>query len=519
MKKIKYTALGSMIVVSALLGSCDKNFTEINKDPINIVETTPEKLLAPALVNVMNANMLRNRNFNNELMQVTVTISDGDATVFRYEFRNTFSDNLWNSWYPQLTNLKDVYALASAGKAANKSYQGISLVAQSWVSSMLTDTYGDVPYSEANKGKEGLLEPVFDKQKDIYLDMFKKLEEANTLLAAGTAIKATSDPVFKGDIGKWRRFCNSLYLRLLLRVSGKSEVSAQCIAKIKEIVETNAANYPVMGSNSDVAIIRWNGGTNTTDPFTSPFVNGVRAQDFRAPSMASFFIDRLRDWGDPRIDNSAKWGNSGVNRLGISQGPNGYSGVPSGYAVGSGFLRQAYFISSDDATNGTRSLQVNPLTGILMTYAELQFILAEASVKGWITGSAEQYYYRGMAAAINYWVPNFPANPADAAFVEYVDAADLTWDPAGSLDNKMEQIHIQKYYSLFCTDLQQWFEYRRTGHPVLPKGPGLRNGGVMPARMVYPVYVQSANPTNYRNAVAGQGADLISTNVWWQKAN
>ena len=81
----------------------------------------------------------------------------------------------------------------------------------------------------------------------------------------------------------------------------------------------------------------------------------------------------------------------------------------------------------------------------------------------------------------------------------------------------MEKIHLQKYYALFLEDLQQWFEYRRTGHPILPKGPGLRNGGVMPARMTYPVYVQSANPTNYKLAVAAQGPDVISTKVWWQK--
>jgi hypothetical protein len=81
----------------------------------------------------------------------------------------------------------------------------------------------------------------------------------------------------------------------------------------------------------------------------------------------------------------------------------------------------------------------------------------------------------------------------------------------------MEKIHLQKYYALFLVDLQQWFEYRRTGHPILPKGSGLRNNGEMPARMTYPVYVQSTNPTNYKAAVAAQGPDVISTPVWWQK--
>ena len=81
----------------------------------------------------------------------------------------------------------------------------------------------------------------------------------------------------------------------------------------------------------------------------------------------------------------------------------------------------------------------------------------------------------------------------------------------------MEQIHLQKYYALFLVDLQQWFEYRRTGHPILPQGPGLQNNGEMPSRMTYPVYVQSTNPTNYQLAVAAQGPDAINTKVWWQK--
>ena len=91
------------------------------------------------------------------------------------------------------------------------------------------------------------------------------------------------------------------------------------------------------------------------------------------------------------------------------------------------------------------------------------------------------------------------------------------WSNAVTLEDKMELIHLQKYSALFCTDLQQWFEYRRTGHPVLPKGQGLSNGGKMPARLVYPVYVQAANPTNYKAAVAAQGPDDINTLVWWQR--
>ena len=82
---------------------------------------------------------------------------------------------------------------------------------------------------------------------------------------------------------------------------------------------------------------------------------------------------------------------------------------------------------------------------------------------------------------------------------------------------KWKEFICKNIMPCFLTDLQQWFEYRRTGHPVLPKGLVLRNNGIMPARMTYPVYVQSTNPTNYKAAVAAQGPDVISTQVWWQK--
>lgn len=513
MKKIIYQLIGLGLSV-IMLASCEKDFKEINTDPINVTTALPQQLLAPALVNVVSVNMLRNRNFNNELMQVTVNQSDADGAVFRYDYKDSWSDYLWNAWYIQLTNFKDIYVGASDSLTLNKSYQGISLICQSWVYSLLTDTYGDVPYFESNQGRNGITEPKFDSQKDIYMDIFRELELANSLLSSGTAITSGSDPVYNGDVTKWRKFGNSLYLRLLLRLSGKAEVSDTCIAKIKEMVDTKSSSYPVMTSNADAAILRWTG----IGPYTSPYLNNVRAQDFRSPAISSFFIDHLNNWQDPRI-NISTWGKNGVNRWGIAQGSAGFSGVPSGYVPGAGVSKQSYFYSYDQTSSGVavQSLQTDPMTGMMMNYAELQFILAEAAAKGWISGSAASYYNNGILNSITLWLPNFAASVTDANFTSYVNGAEIAWNDQGTLDDKMEQIHLQKYYALFLEDMQQWFEYRRTGHPILPKGQGLRNGGVMPARMTYPVYVQSANPTSYKQAVAQQGADEINTNVWWQK--
>ena len=501
--------------------SCNKGFEDLNTDPVNFLETTSDKLLAPALVNSIWPGMSRNRSFNNELMQVTVSQSDGDNTVFRYAFRTSMSDYLWNAWFVQLTNFKQVDSLARTAQTPNTSYQGIGKICKVWLFANLTDIYGDIPYSDALEGDQGNLIPVFDKQKDIYLDLFKQLEEANTLLAGGSTIVVSSDPMYKGDIAKWRKFGNSLYLRLLMRISGKAEVQDQCIAKIKEIVE-NPGQYPIFQSNADCARLLWTGGTSTTDPYTSPFVNGIRAQDFRGPALCSFFLDNLVSWSDPRYVSSTPYGSGSIGRLGISQASGGgWYGVPSGYIPGNGDTKGCYFQSYDNtSTGGTWSLQQNANTGIIMQYSEVQFILAEAAAKGWIDGDTKTFFYQGIASAINYWVPNFNESITHANFTTHLtnlDAAGELWDDNSPLETKMEMIHLQKYYALFMTDLQQWFEYRRTGHPVLPKGPGLMNGGVMPARLVYPVYVQAANPVNYKAAVAAQGPDEIFTNVWWQR--
>jgi hypothetical protein len=520
MRRHLYTACMVLMALPTLY-SCKKGFEELNTDPINILATTSDKLLAPALVNSIWPGMSRNRSFTNELMQVTVSQSDGDNTVFRYAFKNSMSDYLWNAWFVQLTNFKQVDSLARVEKNFNTSYQGIGKIGKVWLFSMLTDIYGDIPYFQALKGDQQNVVPAFDRQKDIYLDMFRQLEEANTLLAPGAAVVASSDPVYKGDVAKWRKFANSLYLRLLLRVSGKAEVQQQCIAKIKQIVD-NPSQYPIFQSNADGARILWSGGVSTTDPYTSPYVNGVRAQDFRGPALCSFFLDNLIAWADPRYVSSTPYGSGSIGRFGISQASGGgWYGVKSGYQPGTGDVKGCYFQSYDNAsTGGTWSLQQNAFTGVIMQYAEVQFILAEAAAKGWITGDTKTFFYQGIASAINYWVPNFSENITAAGFTAHLAnlaAASEIWNDNLPLDAKMELIHLQKYYALFMTDLQQWFEYRRTGHPVLPIGQGLSNGGVMPARLVYPVYVQAANPVNYKAAVAAQGPDEISTRVWWQR--
>src|SRR6476620_10200471 len=168
MKKTFYKLSLIAGLFGIVLSSCTKGFQEMNTDPNNTPKALPQQLLAPALVNTLTYNMLRNRNFNNELMQVTVNVSDAEGQVFRYDYRSNWSDYLYNGWYSELTNFKDIDTFSREQVNFNASYQGISLICQSWIYSLLTDTYGDVPYTESNRAKKelgGILEPKFDKQQ------------------------------------------------------------------------------------------------------------------------------------------------------------------------------------------------------------------------------------------------------------------------------------------------------------------------------------------------------------------
>ena len=178
--------------------SCTSNFEDVSKNPNASDEALPQALLAPALTSVVKANMSRTRSLTNELMQVTVLMGDIEGRIFRYDIRKSVADYLWNNWYVQLTNFKDMYETAQtlytveSDKTYN-TYMGISLICQCWVFSMLTDTYGDIPYTEACQGKKGILTPVFDRQEDIYTDIFAKLEQANELLANGSDLPEDQD--------------------------------------------------------------------------------------------------------------------------------------------------------------------------------------------------------------------------------------------------------------------------------------------------------------------------------------
>ncbi|WP_207431668.1 SusD/RagB family nutrient-binding outer membrane lipoprotein [Sabulibacter ruber] len=488
MKSLKIVPLALLVACSfGVVSSCTEGFEEMNVNPNQSASALPENLLAPTITDLVNRNMDRAMRLTNELMQVHVTLVNSDE-IHRYVIQPSEADYMWNNWFTQLTNIRDIYK--GGEETGNKTFMGISLILDAWVTSLLTDTFGDVPYTEAIQGKSGQYMPKFDKQEAIYTDLFRKLDSANVYLKANTDLtagQAEKDPLFAGKAALWRKFGNSMYLRLLLRVSGKNDpiVGGKTAAeKIREMVQDNPGEFPIMAANEESAILKFTG----TVPYQSTFHNW-RAYDFNgSSSLSQFFVNNLVQWNDPRLP---LWATTYEGM---------YSGVPSGYPVTSVPEGQSRYQAA---------LAREPKLGNILNYAEVQFILAEAAIRGFISGDAKTYYEKGVTSGLTLWGTTVPAN--------YLNGPDVKWDDSYAFETKLEQIHLQKYYTLFFTDFQQWFEYRRTGHPILPKGPGLQNGGNMPARLNYPMYVQSLNQQNYQAAVADQGPDNINTKVWWQQ--
>lgn len=474
-----------------LLTDCTDNFSELNTNPNTVTNAVPESLLSPSLYNFVCYNLGRNKTIGNELMQVTVTISNNND-IHRYDIKTTYSDGPWNNWYVSLNNFRKIYSIAD--ELNSDAYKGIALVLDAWGTSIITDTYGDVPDSLACKGDEGILQPAFDEQEVIYQRIFQKLDSANVLLTRAktlTTEQQSLDALYSGDLTKWRKFANSLHLRLLMRLSKRNN-ELNIAEKVNTIITNEGGKYPVFSSNDDSAILRFTGVT----PLLSPFYNYTNYDFTGNTGLSEFFINTLMGFTDPRLPVWATYASLGA-----------YWGMQSGYSSGN---------TPDPGSKLIYDLRNNPLLGNLMNYSELQFLKSEASTRNWCTVDAKTAYEEGVKASVALWIDSLNTSTS-VTLKNHLLKDKVKWYDSDTYEQKMNKIFTQKYFSLMFTDFQQWFEYRRTGFPTLPAGPGLLNNGKMPVRLKYPVYVQNVNRESYQKAVEIMGSDDMNTIMWWNK--
>ncbi len=469
-----------LLSATVLFSSCDKGFEEINTDPNRISTISPGTLLNPILFEVASFNMQKSDDVTFDLMQVALNFPSPTGGIHRYDLTENTGASTWNTYYRWLNNIREMKGAAVTANEPN--YLAIAMTLNAWVYANLTDCFGDVPMDEAVSAEEGILQPKYNTQKEVYSKILSDLDSANKLYVTTKAMTYGTDILYGNNLGNWKRFTNSLRMRLLLRVSNRTEMNAW--EQLRTIIN-NPSTYPVFTANDQGAVLKLTGIT----PLISPW---GRPQDFTTGrAAAAFFLDSLNAMNDPR---RAKWASQARNSAGSAN--IGYKGIPAGYT---GNENQFNFIPS----NLVQALISAPMICPMLSYGEVEFIRSEVFFRDNKQADAKAAYEKGVKAAIEQWGAVMPADyfaDADAAYNETLD-----------------RILLQKYYALFFTDYQQWFEYRRTGLPQLPKGPGMLNNGEMPARFMYPVQQRIYNPTNYSAAVQRMGGDNFSNKVWWDE--
>ncbi len=491
--KLKYIV--PIFVVLSFMTSCTKDFEEINIDPNRPEKVNPGVILSQLQYRIVNNSVSAARNFTHELMQVDAPrASTSGLGIHRYSVNP--GAGVWSSFYQNLTDIEDIYTIADRLKENN--YKAIALVYKCWAYSILTDLYGDVPYSQAIKATEGNFKPAFDKQKDIYTQILKDLETANGLFDDTKILTYGGDFVYNTSvltsgknlgIQRWKKFANSLKLRLLLRLS-KKEGEINVKEQITAIL-ADAVKYPTFTANADDAIFRYPG----TFPYFNPYYN-ARTLDWRDGTyFTEFFLNPMNTSADPR---RAIWAI-----------PVTVAGVPTFRGIQSGYPTTLEYVVGQNSSY-TDALKTLPQLGVMMPYAEVEFIKAELALKGYTTGKTPKAHYdAGITASMVQWGATLPAT--------FLTQKSIAYDATLSVEKQLEQIMSQKYYAYFFVDYQSWFEKRRTGYPVLPRGAGIPAENKFPSRVPYPTYLQSLNPEGLAGAISSIGADNSDTKVWWEK--
>ncbi len=468
-----------IIIVLTSFTACDKNFQELNVNPNVVSQITPTSLLSEIIYGMVSNNATNNYNLNDPLMQVQVPYPELNAGIQRYHINATTGNSTWNAGYRWAMNIREMLKSSVENGATN--YEAIGLTLNAWVYSNLTDCFGSIPFSQASQSESGILWPVYDSQESIYSQLLNGLEKANTLYnhAIGMSYGGT-DILYNNDSKLWQRFTNSLRLRLLLRVS---DVRLTAFEEMKTIIE-DPVKYPVFTQLSEGAVLNITGITPNLSPWS-------RALDFsNQHAVGAFFIETLNALNDPRRPVYV------TQARATDTSPIGYKGIPAGYNPNTSFGYSPSYMNNQQVTP--------PMIIPILTYAEVEFIKAELSLKGYLQNNGEAHYKNGVKAAIQLWTKS-------AVPDEYFN------NPLAAYNGTLERIMVQKYLALYFTDFQQWDEYRRTGYPVLATTDVMENGGKMPVRLMYPDIQATYNPENYKKASQEMGGNSINAKVWWDK--
>lgn len=485
----------TIIIICLTLGSCKKDFEKYNtnhNEP-EYGDITPINMLQALLLGTSDCFTYRTWHLNGELIQYTVS-GVSTNSYHRFVIPNTVTAGTWNSFAQYAANADEMERLAAASEDRN--CQAIAKTIKNLFLSNLADCFGDIPYDEAfgNINGKHIKQPKFDTQRHVYEGILADLEVANTLYDLSEPLDSTKDLLYRGDVRKWQKFTNSLYLRLCMRLSNRNDVF-DVAGRIRKVV-INPTVYPIFESNADNATYWF----DEVEPFVNYFGSSTATSFTSSRRVCSTICDMMSIPGDPRISVYFK------------QGGERWQGRQSGMPVDETDL-------SGNASLNRDNLGQYSSPYSLMKYDELLFILSEATKYGWLDGGdtmAAEYYRQAITASIRYW------ESIDTYKIVITDRTIENFLAKVPYDGSLQQILDQKYVALFWVGYEAWHEYRRTGFPKLVIGTATANDHILPTRFQYPDNTANVNIYNYQQVLerlrtAFYGDDDMKTPVWWSK--
>jgi hypothetical protein len=498
MKNIIYLSFFLTII------SCGKNFDDLNIDPNNPTSVPAEYLLTSAQKEFASQTTGDNHAYFGFLMGQYFS-QNNYTEASRYQ-QNTGATNYKWEWYYAncLYDLTEVRRLVLANPGLDAAVDKNKLAVVTALEAMryqdMTDIFGPIPYTEALKGAEKR-SPKYDSQKDIYLDLLVKLKEASAQIDESAGSFGGADVIYGGDMTHWKKFINSLRMRIAIRMADAEPAAAK--AEVEAIFATAFAD------NADNAYF-----TFQKSPPNNNSLNQLRVERLDADfGISNVLIDNtLQPLHDPRL---AAFADEKVNG-------GGYAGRPYGQSSANAAAETPDIYSQPSGSKVVREGgEFRPLDVIapdavarFMSYAEVCFILAEAKERGWsVPGTATEWYEKGITSSLEEWGTNDAS-----AITDYLAQPEVAYTTAAG--DWKQKIGVQKWIALFMQGTQGWCEWRRLDFDKfqMPVDGALSDIGdkFSPLRWYYPVNEQTQNGASYQAALGLLGgADKLSTRLWW----
>lgn len=531
----KYISLfltGALLAVS----SCDGDFADINTDPNRADgEVFDPNLILPT-VSYNYGNMMTGYTgailFQSMWVQVMASTSTGGANYYSNADKyvasgstNSYIQSVWNDGFAAASRVYQMQSLAE-----KKGFGNLVAVGEIWkvlTLSFVSDVYGDIPYSEALQAEAGITQPKYDSQQEAYTAMLADLDAAlASINDAGGAIK--NDVLYGGDLAKWKKLGYSIMLRMAMRLVEVDASTAQTYVQ-------KAIAGGVFASVADEAVLE----SDQVNGYANSSANALNViDDVYEVRWSTKLIDFLKAKNDPRLPVIAEVPGAGLaaNRSTAAgnNDPAVQIGMPNGYDMRGG---STDIVNAPNYPGSTGTgADVAPIgkysrpTAIyrdrdapvfILTYAEIQLLLADAAARGFSTpGTASSHYAAGVEAALVSLGKFGGASITPAAAAAFAAANPLdTSSATASLRMINEQIWATT--GIFANFVESWNNWKRSGYPALTpvNYTGNFSGGQIPTRQLFPASESSTNPSGLSTATSRMGGDTWTTKTWWDGGN